>query len=207
MKIKKNKGFTLVELIVVLVILAILAAILVPALLGYVDKAKSEQLIVQGKNVMTAAQTIATEGYVSCKTSNRYYWGNWTLNEPGANGVEYGNVIRVAELADIPDNSVFFFTTKDSEVTWDSSTLGKHDAWTIYKVLYWEGDPKTTKQPTCAYFNGETWTTDVLVSDAYNEMVGSSEHDVWRCSKWNGNFNAANYTWQDTNWRGVMGMP
>ena len=36
----KNKGFTLVELIVVLVILALLAALLVPALLGYIDKAK-----------------------------------------------------------------------------------------------------------------------------------------------------------------------
>ena len=34
-KMKENKGFTLVELIVVIVILAILAAILVPALLGY----------------------------------------------------------------------------------------------------------------------------------------------------------------------------
>ena len=36
-KMKENKGFTLVELIVVIVILAILAAILVPALLGYID--------------------------------------------------------------------------------------------------------------------------------------------------------------------------
>ncbi|MBQ1326631.1 MAG: type II secretion system protein, partial [Eubacterium sp.] len=40
---KNNKGFTLVELIVVLVILAILAAVLVPALLGYIDKAKKKK--------------------------------------------------------------------------------------------------------------------------------------------------------------------
>ena len=38
-KLKDKKGFTLVELIVVLVILAILAALLIPALTGYIDKA------------------------------------------------------------------------------------------------------------------------------------------------------------------------
>ena len=46
---RKNRGFTLVELIVVLVILAILAAILVPALLGYIDKAKKEKILLEAK--------------------------------------------------------------------------------------------------------------------------------------------------------------
>lgn len=43
-KLKENnkKGFTLVELIVVLVILAILAALLIPALTGYIDKARNK---------------------------------------------------------------------------------------------------------------------------------------------------------------------
>ena len=48
----KKGGFTLVELIVVLVILAILAALLIPALTGYIDRAKEK-----------SAQTITDEVY------------------------------------------------------------------------------------------------------------------------------------------------
>jgi prepilin-type N-terminal cleavage/methylation domain-containing protein len=55
-KKNNNKGFTLVELIVVLVILAILAAILVPALLGYIDRAKQQQIVLNAKSCLTAAQ-------------------------------------------------------------------------------------------------------------------------------------------------------
>jgi prepilin-type N-terminal cleavage/methylation domain-containing protein len=60
---KKNQGFTLVELIVVLVILAILAAILVPALLGYIDRAKSQQIVLNAKSCLTAAQAEMSEMY------------------------------------------------------------------------------------------------------------------------------------------------
>ena len=60
---KNNKGFTLVELIVVLVILAILAAILVPALLGYIDKARQKQTTTNAEAAYVAAQALATEYY------------------------------------------------------------------------------------------------------------------------------------------------
>ena len=63
MKKTNNKGFTLVELIVVLVILAILAAILVPALLGYIDKAREKQVTTNAEAAYVAAQALATEAY------------------------------------------------------------------------------------------------------------------------------------------------
>lgn len=63
--LKKNrkKGFTLVELIVVLVILAILAALLIPALTGYIDKAKKKQVVAETRACVIAAQTLADEQY------------------------------------------------------------------------------------------------------------------------------------------------
>lgn len=64
-----KKGFTLVELIVVLVILAILAAILVPALLGWIDRAREKQYVLAARNVVLAAQTIADEAYAAGPTA------------------------------------------------------------------------------------------------------------------------------------------
>ncbi len=60
---KDQGGFTLVELIVVLVILAILAAILVPALLGYIDKARNGQYLEEAHSIYTAIQVVEDEKY------------------------------------------------------------------------------------------------------------------------------------------------
>ena len=54
----KKGGFTLVELIVVLVILAILAALLIPALTGYIDKAKQKNVLAETRQVVMAAQMV-----------------------------------------------------------------------------------------------------------------------------------------------------
>lgn len=59
----KKGGFTLVELIVVLVILAILAALLIPALTGYINRAKQKQIVAETRQCVMAAQTLADEYY------------------------------------------------------------------------------------------------------------------------------------------------
>ncbi|MDR0357369.1 MAG: prepilin-type N-terminal cleavage/methylation domain-containing protein [Clostridiales Family XIII bacterium] len=64
-----NKGFTLVEVIVVLVILAILAAIAVPALTGYINKARYAKIKANAREVTVALQTLLSEAYADPKTS------------------------------------------------------------------------------------------------------------------------------------------
>ncbi|MBO4311351.1 MAG: type II secretion system protein, partial [Lachnospiraceae bacterium] len=90
MKKNNNKGFTLVELIVVLVILAILAAILVPALLGYIDRAREKQLVLNGKSYLTAAQaelsSLYGEGKAATEITNRKKTIHTTADVPECTG-------------------------------------------------------------------------------------------------------------------------
>lgn len=53
----KNKGFSLVELIIVIAIMAILAAAIAPALIRYIDKSRRSDDVAAAETVNTAVQS------------------------------------------------------------------------------------------------------------------------------------------------------
>lgn len=86
----KKGGFTLVELIVVLVILAILAALLIPALTGYIDRARQKQIVAETRQCVMAAQTLADEYYAKNSSNPKF-------------GAADTDNIKLTEIQDLAD--------------------------------------------------------------------------------------------------------
>lgn len=133
---KALKGFTLVEIIVVLVILAILAAAMIPALTGYIDKAKDRTLIAEARNAVTAAQTLASEAYGLGKTINT------------DNGYKIDDMEDLAEV----DGSIVAVSIEKGKVVGlvymsDDATEPKY---IVYKKSTGFGDPTTVAQDSKA---------------------------------------------------------
>lgn len=121
-KNKNRKGFSLVELIVVLVIMAILAAALIPSLMGYIKKTKQQNVNSEAQSVVQAAQTIASGAYASAD-------GKYTV-DGYANAIEFSTIkgvesedttdyVKATEkLAEVPTDAVTKITLNaDGRVT------------------------------------------------------------------------------------------
>ena len=62
----KNKGFSLVELIIVIAIMAILAAAIAPALIRYIDKSRRSDDVAAAETINTAAQAAFSSKFLFC---------------------------------------------------------------------------------------------------------------------------------------------
>jgi len=88
---KKNKGFTLIEMLVVIAIIGLLAYFLVPHLLGAQDKAKeasvksvmrSVQLAIEGYNLENNTYPIATNTAITSLVNNYLKVGSYMVTVP-----------------------------------------------------------------------------------------------------------------------------
>lgn len=132
----KNKGFTLVELIVVLVILAILAALLIPALTGYIDKAKEKKVIAETRMVVMAVQTVASEAYGQLGAGKDFNPEDWTFHvalgsTTAGDGKYIQEIKKLAEVFDSNPKAIFYATaTKQGKVL----TLSYNNG--VYTCIY-----------------------------------------------------------------------
>lgn len=156
-----KKGFTLVELIVVLVILAVLAAMLVPALIGYIDRAKKEKEFQAASTVYAAVQALATEAYGKDKI---LYDGQG--DDDDAEVYDKFTIAEVTKLTGVEVNDIYFSVREGEEAI---------DMYTIYTigVQFKEGESWYTY--TLQDGTWETETDDDFEKDDLEQMASGEE--------------------------------
>ena len=92
MKKTNNKGFSLVELIIVIAIMAILAGAIAPALIRYIDKSRKSNDVSSAKTIKTAVETAMSneDAYEALTT----YTSLGTINDEDGNTIKYAGSIK-----------------------------------------------------------------------------------------------------------------
>ena len=111
---ENNKGFSLVELIVVIAIMVVLIAVLGSTILGYVDKSKYSKDISALDSINTAVKTFVAD------PSSEYQDGEYTLQELITN-CDKGNVIKPI-LGEVFDKNGTF---NNASKSFDGTTFAK----------------------------------------------------------------------------------
>ena len=194
---KKDKGFTLVELIVVLVILAILAALLIPALLGYIDKAREKQDLLNSKACLTAVQAGLSEQYAlhGDKLKPGIADDNLIIpKKPGSNVNSNGDVnatettfaTQVLETIEKKDNVkgkngktgnndpyLIVFGVGNNANDTAAATNTKHDKYTVYYMCY----KQTESSPAVYYFNG-AWSQESPRANGREDLIKPQVNEI-----------------------------
>ncbi len=106
-KVNNKKGFTIVELVIVIAVIAILAAVLIPTFSGVVEKANKTAALEKAKNSLTAVLT-AKDG----KFEGSYYFA--VIDKSNVYWFVYGDgSLKEYEGTSDPDLSSVTFTASD----------------------------------------------------------------------------------------------
>lgn len=144
---KKKKGFTLVELIVVLVILAILAALLIPALTGYIDTANEKKVVAVARQYAMAAQSTVSDAYgqnvkiktieINANQTATVILDSYTADD--ASTVAADLATKFKDLAEIAEGDTATFEIENQKLK-DECTVTT-DGWTAtYKNGAWSAE-------------------------------------------------------------------
>lgn len=133
-KKKNNKGFSLVELIVVIAIMAVLMAVLAPAMLRYVEKSRIQKDESSASEVLSAVNNALADEEISEPITD----GDTVAVANSGTGVAYTGSTNasalVTEITKTVDPASFKFTSKKYKDKTYTITIAVNAADATYKA-------------------------------------------------------------------------
>lgn len=191
---KKNskRGFTLVELIVVLVILAILAALLIPALTGYIDKARKSQAVAETRMLMQAVQIEMSTLYGSNEYAEQVSKNKSTFTVAAKDGNpaighgqtlgnladRYNAIVKLSEVPSLADGTGSFFAVANykCQLKWVVYSDGKG-----YYGVYCQADGTVTGYSDKEVKGYDFYKNNIgrVICDATADVTSTTETLPW----------------------------
>ena len=174
----KKKGFTLVELIVVLVILAILAAVVIPLMLGFTDDARKKRYIADANAALKASQTVITEVY---NEGGNLLDGTKRYKAWSMSGVDK------IETFDSSKCTAFTVWTGNQLVT--NKTAAIFDNVSSYTVVCAKFVTSKEDGNKVLFYDGKEWNvfdneTELEKNNKYKELISSSQYGNNEIKMW-----------------------
>ncbi len=173
---KNNKGFSLVELIIVIAIMAILAGAIAPALIRYIDKSRKSNDVSSAKTIKTAVETalgnesiyelLATKGSVIT-----FKPGEAITATEGANG----SAVKVAAEYTGDTNGKINGKAATDVATTAANEIGTNIGEKVPKLKYKKALKKGDNTSTPEYFQAYISTKGtVYVFTTHSELAFSA---------------------------------
>lgn len=153
-KIKKNKGFTLMELIVVIALIAVLMLILVPTMRGFIEQAKLQSLSANAETIYRATTAVKLEWELEGKDP----FGT-SGEDSQKNNISFNEeVLKMAGISAVGSGQNCFWLNIYYDNTPDNNFLG---------MAYHDTKSNTTiyKQPNT------NWTYDKIDFDSNSNSI------------------------------------
>lgn len=166
----RKRGFTLVELIVVLVILAVLAALLVPSLTGYIDKAKKKAVITEARDVWTASQAALSECYALYPES---FTANSANNKSNCRFSVCINNKWVDNVGKI-SNAALYALQNNPKDTVEAGTASRRVSAMVLAYL----DSANKNNPRYTFYDGKVITKDTKPSTYFDKNKKPKSTDI-----------------------------
>lgn len=139
--LNKGKGFTLIEMLVVVALISILAAIALPAYNGYVNRSK----------IKTAQADVVA---LSLNLEN-FYQRN--MKYPATSALDTQAKVENAFTGWKPASQDFVFTVTGSAATYTVVATGSTSGVSGCVVSLTHTGSRTISPATCPYYNGGKW--------------------------------------------------